>query len=108
LTKIEGVVIVSNMKAELLIKDRLSLTENSFVELVLWRLPIPGASSDHAFKYQLAFIVDGVCVLRYDNEAGKGDHRHVGSVETIFVFESPRRLLADFWYDVELWRAQHE
>jgi hypothetical protein len=96
------------MKAELLIKERLSLTENSFVELVLWRLPVPVVSSDHAFKYRLAFIVAGVCVLRYDNEASKGDHKHVGSVETIYVFESPRRLLADFWHDVELWRAQHE
>ena len=96
------------MKAELLVKERLSQTENSFVELVLWRLPISVASSDHAFKYRLAFFVDGVCVLRYDNEAGKGDHKHVGSVQTVYVFESPRRLLADFWHDVELWRAQIE
>ena len=96
------------MKAELLIKERLSQTENSFVELVLWRLPVPVASSGHAFKYRLAFVVDGVCVLRYDNEAGKGDHKHVGSVETIYAFESPRHLLADFWHDVELWRVQNE
>ena len=96
------------MKAELLIKERLSQTENSFVELVLWRLPVPVASSNHAFKYRLAFVVNGVCVLRYDNEAGKGDHKHVGSVETIYAFESPRHLLADFWHDVELWRVQNE
>ena len=96
------------MKAELLIKERFSQTENSFVELVLWRLPVSVVSSDHAFKYRLAFVVEGVCVLRYDNEAGKGDHKHVGSLETTDVFESPRRLLADFWRDVELWRAQHE
>ena len=96
------------MKAELLIKERFSQTENSFVELVLWRLPVSVVSSDHAFKYRLAFVVDGVCVLRYDNEAGKGDHKHWGSVETLYVFESPRQLLVDFWYDVELWRARHE
>jgi len=96
------------MKAELLIKERLSQTENSFVELVLWRLPVPVTSSDHSFKYRLAFVVNGVCVLRYDNEAGKGDHKHVGSVETIYAFESPRHLLADFWHDVELWGVQNE
>ena len=56
--------MLSNMKAELLIKERLSQTENSFVELVLWRLPSSVASSDHVFKYRLAFVVDGVCVLR--------------------------------------------
>jgi predicted transcriptional regulator len=31
------------------------------------------------------------CVLRYDNEAGKGDHKHIGTFETAYVFESPRR-----------------
>lgn len=96
------------MKAQLLIKERLSQAENSFVELVLWRLPVSVANSDHTFKYRLAFVVDGVCVLRYDNEAGKGDHKHVGSVQTAYVFESPRQLLDDFWHDVELWRAQIE
>ena len=96
------------MKAELLIKERFSQTENSFVELVLWRLPVSVVSSNHAFKYRLAFVVDGVCVLRYDNEAGKGDHKHVGLVETLYMFESPRQLLVDFWHDVELWRTQHE
>lgn len=80
------------MKAELLIKERFSQTENSFVELVIWRLPASVASSDHAFKYRLAFVIDGMCVLRYDNEAGKGDHKHVDSVESFYVFESPRQL----------------
>ena len=82
--------MLSNMKAELLIKERLSQTENSFVELVLWRLPISVASSDHAFKYRLAFVVDGVCMLRYDNEAGKGDHRHIGTLEEAYPFSNPR------------------
>ena len=95
------------MKAELLLKERLSQNENSFVELVLWRVPDSVMGSDYPFKYRLAFIVDGVCVVRYDNEVGKGDHTHVGQVETLYVFESPRRLLTDFWHDVELWRASH-
>ena len=84
------------MKAQLLTRERLSQGENSFAELVLWRLPAPAAGSCHAFKYRLA------CVLRYDNEAGKDDHKHIGTVETACIFESPRRLLADFWYDVDL------
>lgn len=25
--------------------------------------------------------MDGNCVLRYDNEAGKGDHKHIGDDE---------------------------
>ena len=58
------------------------------------------------FKYALAYVVAGVCVLRYDNEAGKGDHRHVGDVETEYRFTTPDQLLADFWRDVDQWRPR--
>ena len=69
--------------------------------------PQPVQGSSHAFKYRLAFVVNGICVLRYDNEVGKGDHKHIGSVEYAYVFTSPRRLLADFWSDVDAWRKDH-
>jgi hypothetical protein len=42
----------------------------------------------------------GVCRVRYDNERGKGDHRHLGGVEAPYRFRSLERLLADFWRDV--------
>ncbi|MCX7067375.1 MAG: DUF6516 family protein [Methylococcales bacterium] len=96
------------MKAELLFKERLIQGENRFVELILWSVPTPVTGSSHHFKYRLALVVEGVCVLRYDNEAGKGDHKHIGDVEMTYLFESPQHLLADFWHDVELWRTQHE
>ena len=54
--------------------------------------------------YRLAFIVDGICVLRYDNEVGKGDHRHIGKTEKRYNFTSPEVLLTDFWSDVDRWR----
>jgi hypothetical protein len=47
---------------------------------------------------------DGDCVLRYDNEAGKGDHRHVGKREVRYAFTDLDALQADFWADVERWR----
>ena len=34
--------------------------------------------STHDYKYALAYVVAGQCVIRYDNEAGKGDHKHFG------------------------------
>jgi hypothetical protein len=37
---------------------------------VIWRLPKPQAGSQHGFKYRLAYVERGRCVLRYDNEAG--------------------------------------
>jgi len=48
--------------------------------------------------------VKGECVLRYDNEAGKGDHRHAGKTERPYRFTAPAQLLADFWADIRNWR----
>jgi uncharacterized protein DUF6516 len=92
---------MSNMQAELLLDERHVLSEAAFVELVVWRVPVPVRGSHHEFRYRLALVVDGDCVLRYDNEAGKGDHRHVRNKEHEYRFKSAEQLLADFWSDVE-------
>ncbi len=91
------------MNAELLMDERHVLDARSFVEIVVWRLPRPARGSLHRFKYRLALVVDGVCVLRYDNETGKGDHRHVRESEESYSFVDPDTLLADFWREVEEW-----
>lgn len=94
------------MKAERLLHERHQLTANAFVELRIWRVPQPVRGSSHEFKYALAYIVDGVCVLRYDNEAGKGDHRHTGGSEAPYAYTSSEQLLRDFWRDVDGWRPE--
>lgn len=88
--------MMHNMKAALLLKERLPFGDQSFAELIIWRLPRPAPGSTHNYKYRLAFIVAGECVLRYDNEAGKGDHRHTPTRELSYAFESPEKLVADF------------
>lgn len=95
------------MKAELLLRRRIVVSDTEFAELVLWRLPEPVPPCQHFFKYRLAFITNGVCVIRYDNERGKGDHRHVGLVESDYAFSNPDRLIADFRNDIERWRHEH-
>jgi len=92
---------MSNMPAEPLLDERHVMSEAAFAELVVWRVPAPVRGSAHEYRYRLALVVDGKCVLRYDNEAGKGDHRHVGGAEERYRFRSPEQLLADFWADVE-------
>ncbi|MGH8123692.1 MAG: toxin-antitoxin system TumE family protein [Rudaea sp.] len=92
------------MAAELLIDERHVLDAGTFVEIVVWRVPSALRGSVHRLKYRLALIHDGVCVLRYDNEAGKGDHRHVGPREERYAFSDADSLLIDFWRDVETWR----
>jgi hypothetical protein len=92
------------MPAEQLINERHVLDPRAFVEIVVWRLPRASPGSAHRFKYRLALVVDGICVLRYDNEARKGDHRHVRNREEPYRFIDRDTLLADFWRDVEQWR----
>jgi hypothetical protein len=95
---------LSNMKAELLMHERYVLDASAFVEIVIWRLPRSAVGSAHRFKYRLALVIDEVCVLRYDNEAGKGDHRHLGHAQQSYAFTTPEALLDDFWREVERWR----
>ena len=92
------------MPAELLLDERHVLSDTAFAELVVWRVPTPVRASAHRFRYRLALVVDGECVLRYDNEAAKGDHRHVDETEERYRFKSAEQLLVDFWADVENWR----
>lgn len=92
------------MEAELLFRKREGLSEEAFVEMVVWRVPEPVRGSRHAFKYRLALVDEGVCVLRYDNEAGKGDHKHIRECEVAYRFIDLDTLQADFWTDVEKWR----
>jgi hypothetical protein len=94
------------MKAEALAQERHLLDEDAFVDIVVWRVPQPVKGSTHRLKYRLALVVAGTCVLRYDNETGKGDHRHAGDVETAYAFASYEELLADFWADVDAWRQR--
>ena len=95
------------MKAELLMDRRFVIGEDAFAELLLWRVPQSVPGSAHGFKYRLAYVVNGTCVLRYDNEAGKGDHRHIGGVELPLTFADPEKLLADFCNDVMRWNDEN-
>ena len=95
------------MKAHCLFNTRVVTSERAFVQIVIWHLPAPLRGSSYSFKYRLALVVDGVCVLRYDNEAGKGDHRHAGAIEHAYAFVSPQQLMADFQHDVQRWRDEH-
>ena len=72
------------------------------IEVVIWHLSEPVAGSLHPFKYRLyCGLVDGTCIVRYDNERGKGDHRHVGASEEAYRFTTLRKLVEDFEADVE-------
>jgi hypothetical protein len=94
------------MPAKLLIRDRLVLANDAFIEMVVWSVSAPVRGSKHWFKYRLALIENEQCVLRYDNEAGKGDHKHIGEHEMPYAFVDLNQLQRDFFADVRQWRQQ--
>ena len=89
------------MPAVLLARAKEVRDDGSIVEIVIWELPEPVPPSTHAFKYRLYYGASGVSRVRYDNERGKGDHRHIGAQEHPYVFRSVEQLLEDFRSDIE-------
>ena len=87
-------------RAKLLYREKRSYA-GGVIEMIVWQVPAPVPPSAHPFKYRLAFIQDGKRVVGYDNERGKGDHKHLGKREMPYQFVDEVRLLADFWQDVK-------
>jgi hypothetical protein len=70
------------------------------IERAVWVLPEASTERPHGLKYSL-FCGDATrCLVRYDNEAGKGDHRHYGDHEESYMFTTLEALLDDFQADV--------
>lgn len=89
--------------ATLIAKAKEVRDDGSIIEIVVWQVPEPLVPCTHSYKYRLYFGAGGDCYIRYDNERGKGDHRHVAGVEEPYAFESLDQLLTDFQTDIENW-----
>ena len=85
-------------------KRRTYYDDGSFVEMAVWRLSEPVPPSVHLYKYSLVYIVKGNRILGYDNERGKGDHRHFGNTETAIEFTSLADLIDCFVKEVRAMR----
>lgn len=93
------------MVAVLLARTKEVRDDGAIIEIVVWELPEPLPPSAHHYKYRLFFGAGGASRVRYDNERGKGDHRHVGDQEYGYRFSTVEQLLADFQSDVERWES---
>ena len=93
------------MKAVMLFHQRIDYEDGSIVEMVIWRVPSPVLPSTHGLKYSLFYGRLGVRDIGYDNERGKGDHRHFQGSETAYAFSTVEKLMADFWSDVRTLRG---
>lgn len=90
-------------RATLILDTKSVLQDGRILQRKIWQLPHAEAGRPHGFKYRLYCGKNGQTIVRYDNESGKGDHRHVGpqELETAYVFTSLVQLLKDFAQDVE-------
>jgi hypothetical protein len=89
------------MKAELLYRHRQGFDDGTIVEAVIWKLSASVKGSRHLYKYRLFYGHPGQRIVGYDNERGKGDHRHYRGKEMPYRFVSPEKLLDDFIADIE-------
>ena len=89
------------MPAKLLYRSRYVYPDGAIREMVLWRLPQATTERPHGLKYRLHYCsADGTIAVRYDNETGKGDHRHFGNREEPYPFVDVEALVADFLSDI--------
>ena len=88
--------------AKLLYHRKHTYPDGSVVEMTIWQLPKPSAERPHGLKYSLhCGYTDGTLIVRYDNEHGKGDHRHFKGIEEPYLFTDVDTLVADFIRDTE-------
>jgi hypothetical protein len=93
------------MKADLLFHQRIDYDDGAIVEMVIWRVPSPVPPATHHLKYSLFYGHSGVRDVGYDNERGKGDHRHFQGAEMSYTFSTVEQLMVDFWSDVRALRG---
>jgi hypothetical protein len=94
------------MKARLAFHDKQVLADGSIVEMKIWELPESTAGSKHRLKYSLFYGMPGRRLVGYDNERGKGDHRHIQGKEDAYAFSTPEQLIEDFLADVRRARGE--
>lgn len=89
------------MKARMIYKAK-KIDDGFITEMVIWSLPIKNNERPHGIKYRLYHGDSlGNCIVRYDNEMGKGDHKHIGDKEEPYQFKTVEKLVEDFFEDIE-------
>lgn len=91
--------------AELIFRDKFVFADGAIREMTIWKLPESDAERPHGLKYSLYYGVPGARLVGYDNELGKGDHRHYGEHEELYDFTTVEQLIADFEADINRVRS---
>lgn len=84
------------MKARLITRFKNVTPEGAILEVVVWKVTAPVPPTAHGYKYSAVYVRDGIRVVGFDNERGKGDHCHLDGVEMPYTFVSVAQLIEDF------------
>lgn len=93
-------------KAKLLRDRKMVLPDGAIVQIRVWLVTAPVPPSEHRFKYSLYYGRNGERLVAYDNERGKGDHKHIGMDEVPYRFIDIETLLGDFLADIGTLRGE--
>ena len=94
------------MVARLIENQKLTLDDGSIIQIKIWRLPAETVERPHGLKYSLFYGRPGERIIGYDNETGKGDHRHYREREESYGFATFEALILDFMNDVKAERKR--
>ena len=98
--------MIANTKATLITEFKDVSEDGSIVQMIIWRLPVAVPPTEHGLKYRLVYVVDGVRVVGFDNERGKGDHCHLDGKELPYRFSTVEQLIEDFIKEVDKRRSR--
>ena len=86
--------------------QKLVLDDGAIIQIRVWRLPAATRERPHQLKYSLFYGRPGERIVGYDNEIGKGDHRHYRDREEPYRFSNYETLIRDFMNDVRKERTR--
>lgn len=84
------------MKATLIYRFEQDYDDGAMLRMVIWKVSAPVPPATHPFKYRLVYLEAGKRVIGFDNERGKGDHRHAGREEAPYACVDVETLVSDF------------
>jgi len=96
------------MKAQRIFYDKAVFPDGAILEMTIRQLPRASIQRPHGLKYSLFYGRDGLRIVGYDDESGKGDHKHIRETETSYRFVNVEKMVADFLADVERTRGEHD
>ena len=96
---------IANVPAELITRFKDVTADGAILEVVIWKVPKPVPPTDHGYKYSAVYVVDGLRIVGFDNERGKGDHCHLDGIEVRYAFTGMDQLMEDLIAGVTARRA---